>query len=1535
VASSDAFVIGEEWISEHYFTTDATNESFHARVLARRREWDAEEGETARSRFTEQRAELERRLGALTEERDPRPVRELYGDLLRVLGYRTGEFQIRTDGPLTWVSTPGLTGPAPLVVVFARPLETIEDLLAKDTPTLIEPVEHDDDEFESVARLLSALFVADEAPSFALVLAGRWCLVAERERWPEGRYLAVDLQLVTERNDAKRGGEIDRALTCLEARSLGPDADGGIWWSEVLAESIKHTVGVSEDLREGVRRSIEIIANEVVHRRRAKGLDPLPADQAQPLAVQCLRYLYRILFLLYAEASPELGVLPSGATEYESGYGIDRLRELCLVELHTQQAREGTHLYESIALLSRLVDRGKTPRDEAAHGPDGLRFNALRADLFRPEATSHIDAVGLGNAALQQVLQHLLVSKEKKGRDRGFISYVELGINQLGAVYEGLMSYTGFFAEEDLFEVAKNGDPSKGSWVVPVHRADHIDEKDFVKEEDPVTGELRAVRHPKGSFVFRLAGRERQQSASYYTPEVLTRFTVQQALEELLDQGRRRTTAKEILSLTICEPALGSGAFAIEAVDQLAREYLSRRQDELGLRLDPDQYPKELQKVKAHIALHQVYGVDLNATAVELAEVSLWLSTMVEGLQAPWFGLRLRRGNSLVGARRAVYQVADVRNKAWLKSTPHDLPLSVLAEEMEKDRVGNSLTGKVFHFLLPAEGWGSAVEVPKDVRDLVPDEVRALKTWRSSVRRTPTKKQVEVLLSLSQRAEQLWHIALRRLRIAEAESRRNLDLWGLDRPTNTQAVSREQIEESLGDDNGAYRRLRRVMDAWCALWFWPLTETDVEPPSLEQWLDALTMLLGRDTRDKRRAWMPTFQDLTDWEQLGQAEDEDRIYSGAARVEDVLRAHPWLTVTEEIAERQGFLHWELDFGPAFERGGFDLQVGNPPWVRPQLDLDSLLAERDPWWQLSTRPSEAERATRLEETLSESDLGALIVDGAGEMVALREFVGSPRVYPHLEGLQPDLYRCFMSQVWRHAAGSGISALIHPDSHFTEERAGLLRSATYPRLRRHWQFINELSLFDIHHLVIYGVHVYGTQREVCFLQASGLYHPETVVRSLEHDGSGAEPGYKHDGRWDLRPHRGRIQAVDVNVLRIWRDILAPDLEDPLKTRMLYAVNRASAETLALLARARRMRDVGLEFSPGWHERADRRAGRFVSRWGQAEWKDAILQGPHLHVSTPFYKWPNPSMRNNLDWSPVDLEALTPGTLPVTGYKPAGSRADYDARYTHWGQSPARDHYRIAWRQMAANTGERTLIPAIIPPGAAHVHAVMSAGLPDGSLYNLGLLAGFLSSLLCDFSVRSSPKSVIPGSTINRLPRVDPAHPLAGAVVLRVLQLNCLTEAYASLWEECWCPSMQEDASVLPRLISPRVSPVWHPDSPLRRALDRRNAQVEIDALVAVMLGVAVEDLCTIYRTQFAVLNGYDQREYVYDANGRLVPNSVLSVWRKKGDRSSVEERTATHPGSGVTYVYELPFATFDREEDLRVAYAEFERRLAEVRH
>ena len=101
--------------------------------------------------------------------------------------------------------------------------------------------------------------------------------------------------------------------------------------------------------------------------------------------------------------------------------------------------------------------------------------------------------------------------------------------------------------------------------------------------------------------------------------------------------------------------------------------------------------------------------------------------------------------------------------------------------------------------------------------------------------------------------------------------------------------------------------------------------------------------------------------------------------------------------------------------------------------------------------------------------------------------------------------------MCQVWEHQSEQGISSLIHMETHFTDAKTPGLRAAAYRHLRRHWQFINELRLFDIKDNKHYGVHVYGTDRFPSFLHATSLYHPETVIRSLVHDGSEEEPEFK----------------------------------------------------------------------------------------------------------------------------------------------------------------------------------------------------------------------------------------------------------------------------------------------------------------------------------------------------------------------------------------------------------------------------------------
>lgn len=139
--------------------------------------------------------------------------------------------------------------------------------------------------------------------------------------------------------------------------------------------------------------------------------------------------------------------------------------------------------------------------------------------------------------------------------------------------------------------------------------------------------------------------------------------------------------------------------------------------------------------------------------------------------------------------------------------------------------------------------------------------------------------------------------------------------------------------------------------------------------------------------------------------------------------------------------------------------------------------------------------------------------------------------------------------------------------------------------------------------------------------------------------------------------------------------------------------------------------------------------------------------------------------------------------------------------------------------------------------------------------------------------------------------------------------LRLNCLTEAYAPLWEEI-------------------TGEPWTMDTPLRIAAERRQAQNEIDAIVALSLGVTADELCMIYRTQFPVMRRYDQEDY-FDANGRKVPKEIVKLHEKRdGEETlSLQERTWVHPQSQAVYHFEYPFRILDREADLRAAYAKYE--------
>ncbi|MCP1388313.1 class I SAM-dependent DNA methyltransferase [Corynebacterium sp. TA-R-1] len=1517
MATFDSILNIDEWISDHYFTTDETKgESFTKRVKNRTKEWEALEQETGTlspiKRLQQRRGELQT---AFATDADLDVSNNL---IHQAFGYGTPAQQRYTRAGDTFTYTGWVGNAGTLAVIAANTgAETVDDIPA--LPVTIAQ-EAKDPQTTKVSKLVGDLFLAAEPPEYVVVLAGPWAMLAERESWPLGRYLAVNLQLAAERNDTKKAGELERVAVILARENLERAADGTTWWAQTREESQQHAVKVSGDLRDAVRESIEIIGNDVLDRRREQDL-PTDTIDGNKLARQSLRYLYRILFLLFAEASPELAILPTGAPEYVDGYGLDRLRDQILNPPVTDKARRGTHLYDSLQLLFTQVNEGHDPLDSPTADQDaqnqGLTFRNLEADLFKRESTSLIDEVKLSNAALTRVLQNLLLSKVSAGRDRGFISYATLGVTELGQVYEGLMSYHGFVAQEDLYEVAPKGDASKGSWVLPTHAADTVPQDSFVMEtkrmEEGGTAKTRR-QHPAGSFVFRQSSRDRERSASFYTPQVLTEFTVGQAIEVLQEEGRIKTS-EDVLSLTICEPAMGSGAFAVEAVRQLAELYLKLREDELDQQVEPEERTVELQKVKAHIALHQVYGVDLNPTAVELAEISLWLDTMTPQLKAPWFGLHLRRGNSLIGALRSTYSTAQLKKREWLTAVPRREPVQNFAEVIDAGETRDAnAAGRIHQFLLPSATWGAAADA-KDLKTLAADEIKAMKAWKKSVTgKVPTKEQAKKLTNLAARVESLWAITLSKMRIAEEQIRRDIDLWGLIPERNSKNVRREQIErELLHDSEGAYLRLRLIMDAWNALTFWPLTEVDALP-DFDEWLATLTDVIGVDTT-ARDASQTQLGRATDWNELVELERTDIGLSGARAMDIVLANHPWLRVVQSVAAEQGFFHWDLDFAAVFAGGGFDLQVGNPPWVRPRTDLDALYSEADPWFSLAHKPTQAAKNERREQWNTDPSARETVYRGLGESVATAAVLSDVTRYPHLVGQQPDLYRGFMERTWGNASEDGVTSLIHPESHFTEKKAAPLRRGAYLRLRRHWHFVNELVLFDIAHIFFYGVHTYGAaQSSPRFLSAVHMYHPSTAVESLKHNGTGPKPGFKDEqNNWDLRPHRDRVQTVDEQTLEVWRSLLEGDGESSLNSRMVYTVNTEAAGVLEKLAAAPRVRERSLQFSRGWDESIDKKAGYFDTGWARPKtWDDVILQGPHIGLSTPMVKEPNPTLRSKGDWSAIDLETVPIDFIPATALQPdRRTKPTYDADYPHYAvenqRVPDRALFRFVWRKMAALTGYRTLYSALIPQGAAVSGAGMSGGSVSSSK-KMVQTGAVLSALLSDFVIRSTGVANIYAQSIEGLPfKLDPA--LAGKLELNYLRLNCLTEAYAPLWEEL-------------------MGEAWDVDKPLRKDEERRAAQVEIDAIVALSLGVTADELCMIYRTQFPVMRRYDQEDR-FDANGRKVPKEIVKADAalRDGEELSVADRTWVHPQSGVEYVYEYPFRQLDREADMRKAYARFE--------
>ena len=406
------------------------------------------------------------------------------------------------------------------------------------------------------------LFGQGEPPRFLMYIGMNQIALIDRNKWNEKRYLQFELEEIFSRLE---NTTLQAMSVLLHKDSLCPE-DGKILLDELDEQSQRNAAGVSQDLKYALRESIELLGNEVLYdmkTRLGRDLEADPVDAGQ-LTLECLRYMYRMLFVLFIEARPELGYAPIKAQSYYTGYSLESLRDIAdNIRDEVTEVGNGYYLHETLEKLYDLIYDGYPKTEEELKevaGADSLHdmflIAPLKAHIFDPEYTKMITASKLRNSCMLKIIELMSLTKStgKKNSRRGRISYANLGINQMGAVYEALLSYRGFIAEQDLYEVKRAGDSFNeldvGYFVPESELSQYTKEERVRYESGEKKGKLRMYK--KGSFIYRLAGREREKSASYYTPEVLTKCLVKYALKELLE-GK---SADDILQLTICDEAV-------------------------------------------------------------------------------------------------------------------------------------------------------------------------------------------------------------------------------------------------------------------------------------------------------------------------------------------------------------------------------------------------------------------------------------------------------------------------------------------------------------------------------------------------------------------------------------------------------------------------------------------------------------------------------------------------------------------------------------------------------------------------------------------------------------------------------------------------------------------------------------------------------------------------------------------------------------------------------------------------------------------
>lgn len=1447
------------------------------------------------------------------------------------------------------------------------------------------------------------VFKSDHPPRWVILAAAKEWILIDSTKWGQKSCLRFDwMEIVSRRSVDVMSG----TAALLSAESM-TSIDGRVLLDTIDEAAHKQAYGVSESLKKSLRESIELLGNEAAPQlldQAMTGKKELQKDLADILTRECLRYMYRILFLLFVESRQELNYAPVENPAYASGYSFESLRDLELIPLVTDEDRNGRYIHDSISKLFKFFGQG-TPQSLDTVGENNnytaaaFSISPLRGALFDASRTPHLNTVVFTNQTLQAVIRKMSLAETSSGKGKrrfrtGRISYAHLGINQLGAVYEALLSYRGFFASTDLYEVrqadSKDDEFDTGYFVTAEELSDYKEnEKVYVQNEN---GEKELKVYRKGTFIYRLTGREREKSASYYTPEVLTQCVVKYALKEyfstVIDKlPDDKAKAEKILSLKICEPAMGSAAFLNEAINQLAVKYMDFAQKAKGERLSMSAYAKELQRVKMYMADNCVFGVDLNPVAVELGEVSLWLNALSDDKFVPWFKLQLHAGNSLIGCRRTVYPRDTVIGSTGVSSKPVDLGAKPLGD------------GQIWQFLVPNPGMANYKD--QDVKVVYPSAMKALADRRKLFFRKATADDVALMENLSRKAEQLWQSWAGKLAQLREQTSDPYPIYGHEADCLSKPLSYHDKNVLVGKiqngdgtlESGEYMRIKMAMNYWCALWFWPIDQAEAFP-TLDQFLADMGILLSSEVLNTNSEEYTVPITLFDTYKSAEQAQEDA--SGRLDLNSLVALCPNIAITERVAQRYRFFHWPLEFADIFlpqkaQSVGFDLTFGNPPWRVPTWNSGAVIGDFIPYVLFRGESASAIRQQLLKKDADgqtpldrRPEIGEAWRSEFEEASGMQNFMGASANYPEIKGSSTNLFKLFLPLSWRNAAPDGVEGFLHPLTNFTETNGKVLRAESYSRTRYLFQFANELSLFPIGHRSEYAVAIYGPEETNIHAHIiMNLFHPKTIDETFNSSDNSIAIDIKNDkGEWNLKGQKDRLIYLNQGVLKIIGLAFSDDLSSPvlpnIHSKSLLKILQKFAR---LTKRIRDLGDKGYCISRMWDETGARKDGT-ITEFPEKQTKtpatirQVILNGPHLNVGNPYFKTPRPVCTSKLDWNSIDLELIPDNFIPRSKYKQACSDESYAKRQVScvWDKKTFNQHRMVCYRSMVPLVGERTMTSAIFPDGVAFVNGVNAIAFKDKEY--VFSVAAELASIPMDFYIRTLGKGNLLPNLISSLPLLSYGNRY-NPILFRILALNCLTDSYKEIWEETFRPESKNEkwaskVSIVNKTVFDHLTEKWSRNCALRSDLLRRQALVEIDVLTAQAMGLDLEDLLILYRMKFRVLRSYEADTW-YDQNGRIVftPNSLglagvglprrkkasdakdNITYRKNGydvgpeglGFEDIQDMTKgviekTYPDTSmsdeptmVTVKYVAPFFKMDREEDYRFAWEVFEKKYGKV--